>query len=78
MKLIMDSLRFVDILGIEEGLKVIAEAGFDGVDVSLFPYGATAERHFLYRDDYRESARRYRECLERFGLSHLPLRHAGG
>lgn len=70
MKLIMDSLRFVDILGIEEGLKVIAEAGFDGVDVSLFPYGETAERHFLYRDDYMDAARRFKDCLERFGLSH--------
>ena len=70
MKLIMESLRFVDILGIEKGLKVIAEAGFDGVDVSLFPYGETAERHFLYRDDWREYARRFKESLERFGLSH--------
>ena len=70
MDLTIDSLRFVDGLGIEEGLRLIAEAGFDGVDLSLYPYGSTEDIRFLYRDDYWDRVKLYERCFAELGLSH--------
>ena len=63
--LTIESYRPWENFGIDEGFRMIREAGFDGLDLSFY-WGAAKE---LCGDDYREKAREIRKTLDRYGLS---------
>lgn len=65
MKLTIESYRAIDAFGIDGGLKMIKNAGFDGVDLSFY-WGAT---QLLCGDDWREKALEVKSALEKYGLS---------
>lgn len=71
MLLLTETLRAWNFLGLEEGLKAIREAGFDGVDFSF--YGEAA-REFC-GPDYMEKAVLVKELLGKYGLT-APQAHA--
>ena len=60
----------------KEAIKIIADAGFDAYDISLFELSRD-ENHFFNGDDYREKAKELREYADSLGLvcnqSHAPF-----
>ncbi|MBQ6798934.1 MAG: sugar phosphate isomerase/epimerase [Oscillospiraceae bacterium] len=64
-------------LGEEQGLRLIRDAGFDGVDYTFF----TPESIALLGEDYLQNAKRTKALLEELGLqcrqAHAPFRYEG-
>ena len=57
-----------DKFGREEAIRMIARAGFDCVDLSMFDMESGTDSPFM-KDDYREYAQRLREVAEECGIS---------
>ena len=64
MKIVTQTDVFVERLGEEEGVRALCEAGYEGLDFSLFSTARSA-----FSDGYRESARRLRHIAATYGVS---------
>lgn len=73
MKLCIETNGAVQLAGIDGGLKMIRDAGFDGADLSFY----WANTALLCAEDYREKALEVKAALEKYGLecsqAHAPF-----
>jgi sugar phosphate isomerase/epimerase len=82
MKISTENFVFRDAFGDDEEMsfKLLAEAGFDAVDYSLFDRSGRSPQ-WLLADDYPEKAARSKELLAKYALecyqTHTPFRLAG-
>ena len=62
--------------GVEDGIKLLKEAGYDALDLSLFPMSTTPQ-HPLYGDGWREYVEGMRKIADEvkipFNQSHVPF-----